>query len=134
MIIQKILVQGKQTVGRNSLAVKCSFGSGKSGCIGTVYNNTRFRSKSGHDWIVPLSWGGFFAFSNGAMLTQKKQLFSEFTKCEKDCNVVKTCEELLKGQLIEAINENFILEFKDDLMNYDSVSLTALVLIVPGPL
>ena len=28
---------------------KCSFGGGKSGYLGTVYNNTSFRAKTGHD-------------------------------------------------------------------------------------
>ena len=58
----------EKELGRNSLAVKCSFGGGKSGCLGTVYNNTRFRANSGHDWIVPPSQGGFPTFPNDAML------------------------------------------------------------------
>ena len=114
-------------LGRNSLAVKCSVGGGKSGCLGTVYNNARFRTKPGHDWIVPASPGGFPTFPNGATLAQKKQLISEFIECEKDRKVVKICKELLKGQLIEAIDENFILEFKDDMMDYDGVSLIELL-------
>ena len=55
-------------LGRNSIAVKCSFGGDKLGCLGTVYNNTRFRAKSGHDWIVPASRGAFSTFPNGATL------------------------------------------------------------------
>ena len=42
----------ERELGRNSLAVKCSFGGGKLGCLGTIYNNTRFRAKSGNDWIL----------------------------------------------------------------------------------
>ena len=55
-------------LGRNSIAVKCSFGGGKLRCLGTVYNNTRFRANSGHDWIVPASRGAFSTFPNGATL------------------------------------------------------------------
>ena len=33
----------------------------------------------------------------------------------------------LKGQLIEAIGENFILEFKDDMMDYNDVPLIELL-------
>ena len=108
-------------LGRKSIAVKCSFGGGKSGCLGTVFNNTRLRAKSGHDWIVPASRGDFPTFPNGATLAQKKQLISEFIECKNDHKVVKICEELFKGQLIEAIDENFSLEFKDDMMDYDDV-------------
>ena len=63
----------EKEMGRNALAVECSFGGGKSGCLGTVYNNTRFKAKAGHDWIVP-------AF------------ISEFIECEKDRKTVKICE------------------------------------------
>ena len=90
----------EKEMGRNSIAVKCSFGGGKMGCLGTVYNNTRFRAKSGHDWIVPASRGAFPTFPNGATLAQKKQLISEFIECKKDRKTAKICEELLKGQLM----------------------------------
>ena len=117
----------EKELGRNSLAVKCSFGGGKLGCLGTVYNNTRFRTRSGHGWIVPPSQGAFPSFLINALLAQKKQLISEFIECEKDCKVAKTCEELLKGQLIEYINKNFILELKKDMMDYDGVTLIELL-------
>ena len=68
----------EKELGTNSLAVKGSFGSGKSGCLGTVYDNTRFRTKSGHDWIVPSSRGAFPTFPIGSTLAQKKQLIVEF--------------------------------------------------------
>ena len=71
--------------------------------------------------------GAFPTFPNGATLAQKKQLISEFIGCEKDRKVVKICKELLKGQLIKAIDENFILEFKDDMMDYDGVPLIKLL-------
>ena len=112
----------EKELGCKALAVKCSFGGCKSGCFGTIYNNTRFKAKSGHDWIVPTSQGGFPIFPNGATVGQKK-LISDFIEREKDRKVVKLCEELLKGQLIESINDNFILELKDDMLDYDDVSL-----------
>ena len=61
----------EKELGRNALAVKCSFGGEKSGCLGTVYNNTRLKAKSGHDWIVPPSQGAFPTFPNGATLGQR---------------------------------------------------------------
>ena len=122
----------EKEMGSNSIVVKCSFGGGKLGCLGIVYNNTRFRAKSGHDWIVPASRGAFPTFPNGATLAQKKQLISGFIECEKDRKVVKTCEDLLKGQLIESIDKNFILELKDDMvMNYDVVTLIELCTQAP---
>ena len=121
------LETAEKELGCNSLAVKCSFGGGKLGCLGTVYNNTRFRTRSGHGWIVPPSQGAFPSFLINALLAQKKQLISEFIECEKDCKVAKTCEELLKGQLIEYINKNFILELKKDMMDYDGVTLIELL-------
>ena len=113
----------EKEMGRNALAVECSFGGGRSGCLGTVYNNARFKAKAGHDWVVPSSRGAFPIFPNNASIAQKKQLISEFIESEKDRKTVKICEELLKGQLIEAVDENFILELKDDMMDYDGVTL-----------
>ena len=49
----------EKELGRNALAVKFSFGGGNLGCLGTVYKNTRIKAKPGHDWIMPLSQGGF---------------------------------------------------------------------------
>ena len=71
---------------------------------------------------VPIS-GAFPIFPNGATVAQKKKLISGFIKHKKDRKVVKTCEELLKGMLIEFINENFILELKEEMMDYDGVTL-----------
>ena len=40
----------------NALTAKVSFGGGKKGCLGTVYNNVKFRVESGGiDWVVPAS-------------------------------------------------------------------------------
>ena len=80
-----------------------------------------------HNWIVPPSRGGYPTFPNGTTLVQKKQLIYEFIECKKDCKVVKTCEELLKGKLIEAIDENFILKFRKNMMDYDGVPLIELL-------
>ena len=60
----------EKELGCNALAVKCSFGGGNSGCLGAVYNNTRFKTKSGHDWTVPPSQGALPIFLNGATVAQ----------------------------------------------------------------
>ena len=100
----------EKKLGRNALAVKCSFGGGDSRCLGIVYNNPRFKAKSGHNWMVPLLQGAFPIFPNDATLTQKKQLISEFIEREKDRKSVKTCKEILKRMLMDFLNENFVLQ------------------------
>ena len=62
----------EKEMGRNALAVECSFGGGKSGCLGTVYNNTRFKAKAGHDWVVPASRGVFPIFPGGGTLARPR--------------------------------------------------------------
>ena len=74
----------------NALAIKYSFGGGKSGCRGTVYNNTRFKAKSGHGWIVSQS-------PTVQHSCKETQLNSEFIERKKDRKAVKTCKEILKG-------------------------------------
>ena len=54
-------------------------------------------------------WGGFSHLPHQRVARTEKQLISEFIECEKDGKVVKVCEELLKRQLIESIDKNFIL-------------------------
>ena len=112
----------KKELSHNALAFKCSFGGGDSGCPGIVYNNPRFKAKSGHDWVVYPCCSGPSP-SSPMMQRQKKQLISEFIEREKDRKIARTCEELLKGILIDSINETFILELKDDMMDCDGVCI-----------
>ena len=58
---------------------------------------------------------------------RKNQLISELIECKKDCKVVKICEELPKGNFIESIGENFILELEDDMRDQGGVTLIDLL-------
>ena len=72
---------------------------------------------------MPATQGAFFTFPSGADDDTKKQIIAKFLKDEYDIQVVDTVEELLKNQLIEAIDEDYILELKEGISEYSGVSL-----------
>ena len=65
----------------NALTAKVSFGGGKKGCLGTVYNNVKFRVESGGtDWVVPASQGAYPTFPANSTNDQKKILLQNYIK------------------------------------------------------
>ena len=88
-----------------------------------VYKNAKFRVEAGEDWVVPASQGAFPTFPLGADDNTKRKLIAEFLKSEYDIQVVEVVEELLKNQLIEAVDEDYILELKEGISEYSGVSL-----------
>ena len=72
---------------------------------------------------MPKSQGAFPSFPLGADDNIKRKLIAEFLQTEYDIQVVKTVEELLKNQLIEAVDEDYILELKEGISEYSGVSL-----------
>lgn len=57
----------------------------------------------------------------------KEKEISEFIEREKGIKTVEATEELVKGMFIEAINEDYVVEFKEDLREYDGVTLLELL-------
>ena len=94
----------------NLLTLKVSFGGGDSGCLGVVFNNAKFHAETGETWIVPQSQGAFPNISSQATEQEKKIAISEYMIEEYNIKVVKAMEELLKNQLIAAVDEGYILE------------------------
>ena len=88
----------------NALTAKVRFGGGKKGSLGIVYENAKFRIKSGGtDWTVPASQGAYPAFPANATDHEKKAIISNFILDEYDLKVFEAAGDLLKNQVIEAI-------------------------------
>ena len=111
----------------NALTAKVSFGGGKKGCLGVVYSNAKFHVESGHDWIVPQSQGAFPFFPPQATDDEKKKIIAKFLQDEHDIQVVDICEELLKKQLVGAVNEDYLLELKEGISEYSGVPLRDII-------
>ena len=112
----------------NALTAKVNFGGGKKGSLGVVYENTKFRIESGGtDWVVPAEQGAYPTFPANATDDEKKALISEFIRDEYDRKVVEAVEDLLKNQVIEAIDEDYILELKEGRSGYSGITLLAIL-------
>ena len=83
---------------------------GGRGCLGIIYNNSKFKADAGVKWVLPQLQGTYPAFPSGATLEEKKKPISEFIKSEMGLKTAKVCKELLKGMHIKPVDENFILE------------------------
>ena len=108
----------------NALTAKVRFGGGKKGSLGVVYENAKFRIESGGtDWVVPAEQGSYPTFPDDATDDEKKGIISEFIQDEYDRQVVDAVEDLLKNQVIEAVDEDYILELKQGRSGYSGVTL-----------
>ena len=78
-------------------------------------------------WTVPNSQGAYPTFATNATEDQKKKEISEFIKREKGVKTVEATEELLKGNLIKAINKGYVVELKEGLCKYNGRILLELL-------
>ena len=105
--------QLEEELADNAMTAKVRFGGGKKGCLGVVYENAVFRIESGDiNWEVPESQGACPTFHPNVTNDEKRAAISEFILNEHDILVVKAVEELLKNQLLEAVNEDYLVELK----------------------
>ena len=95
--------------------------------MGIVYSGATFLAGAGEAWTVPNSQGAYPIFAPNATEDQKKKEISEFIEREKGIKTVEATEELLKGMFIEAIDEDYVVELKEGLREYDGVTLLELL-------
>ena len=117
----------EQELGRNALAIKVPFGGGKKGCLGVVYSDAKYLAEAGHAWTVPASQGTYPTFPTGATDQEKKAIISKFIQDEKGIKTVEQVEELLKNMFVAAIDEDYIVELKQGLSEYDGRTLRELL-------
>jgi hypothetical protein len=116
-----------QELGRNALGIQVPFGGGKRGCLGLVYSQQKFQAEANHEWSVPESEGAYPNFAADATEDDKKKEISQFIEREKGIKTVEATEELLKGMFIEAIDEDYVVELKEGLREYDGRTLQELL-------
>ena len=117
----------EQELGRNALAIKVPFGGGKRGCLGVVYSDAKYLAETNHAWTVPASQGTYPTFPAGATDQEKKAIISQFIQDEKGIKTVEKVEELLKNMFIAAIDEDYVVELKQGLSEYDGRTLRELL-------
>ena len=123
---EKVELMEKE-LGRNALAIKVPFGGGKRGCLGTVYSDAKFLADAGTTWVVPDTEGAYPTFEANATESEKKKSIANFIEREKGIRTVEVVEELLKGQFLEAIDEDYVVELKEGVREYDGRKLRDLL-------
>jgi len=117
----------EQELASNALTMKVSFGGGKKGSLGLVFSAAKYLAEAGQDWIVPASEGPFPLFTPNMTDLQKKARIADYLVKEYDLKVVTSGGHLLKNQFLDAVPEEYILELKQGLSEYNDVSLLDLL-------
>jgi len=74
-------------------------------------------------WVVPESRGMFPSFPMGLTDDDKRTLILEFVRQEEHIKRAKKMEILLRNQIIKAVHDYYIMELKDNFMEYDKRSV-----------
>ena len=107
---------------RNALSSKSPFGGGKHGHLGACMDAPTYSiTTGGVNWTVPESAGMFPFFPPGATDDTKKQIIAEFVRDETGIKVTDATINLLRNQLIEAVDEDYYMELYDNLFRYDRI-------------
>ena len=117
----------EQELACNTLTAKVHFGGGNRGCLGVVYTNAKYLNKTGVTWTVPASTDAYPTFATNAINDEKKLAISEFIRDEHGIKVVDAVQELLKNQLIDAIDEDYILELRQGIQECNGCTLINLL-------
>ena len=117
----------ERELGINALAVEVPFGGGNRGCLGLVYSAAKFLAEAGEAWDVPESEGAYPIFQANATENDKKRTISAHIKREKGIKNAKCCERLLINQLLACVDNDYLLELKDGMRQYQGRTLRELL-------
>ena len=107
---------------RNALSSKSPFGGGNHGHLGSCMDEMLYTIETNGDkWSVPPTAGMFPMFPAGADDDYKKRLIAEFVRDETGIKTAETTINLLRNQLLEAIDEDYYMELYDNIYRYDRI-------------
>ena len=105
---------------RNALSSKSLFGGGNHGHLGACMDALTYSIETGGvNWTVPDSAGMFPLFPAGATDDRKKQIIAKFVRDETGIKVTNATVNLLRNQLIEAVDKDYFMELYDNLFRSD---------------
>ena len=111
----------------NAIAINYMFGGEIHGHLGYVQQPAIYHTGAGQAWTVPTSGGMYPTFSDGATDDKKKREVAEFINRETHIKIAELVEELLKNQLLKAVNEEYIMELRQGVFQYDGVTTSELL-------
>ena len=101
---------------RNALSSKSPFGGGGHGHLGAVMDSVNYTIETGGaTWFIPATAGMFPTFQTGANDNEKKRAVAEFVRDETGIKIADTTINLLRNQLLEAVDENYYTELYDNI-------------------
>ena len=81
----------------------------------------------GQAWTVPTYGGMYPTFSVGATDEENKREVAEFINRETHIKIAELVEELLKNQLLKAFSEEYIMELRQGVLQYDVMTTSELL-------
>ena len=112
---------------RNAIAIKSTFGGKKHGHLGSLQRPAVYHTEAGQAWTIPSSGGMYPTFSVEANDDEKKREVVEFINRKTHIKIAKLVKELLKNQLLKAVSEEYIMELREGVLQYDDVSTSELL-------
>ena len=114
--------QLREELYRNALSSKSPFGGGNHGHMGAVMESMTYTIETnGATWNVPATSGMFPTFPPNASDALKKRRIAEFVHDETGIKTNKCTTNLLRNQLLEAVDEEYYMELYDNIFRYDRI-------------
>ena len=108
---------------RNALSSKSPFSGGNHGHLGACMDIVTYTIKTGGAaWTIPVSGGMFPNFPARADDDEKKRIIAEFVRDESGIKIAEATINLLRNQLLEAVDEDYYMELYDSVYRYDRIN------------
>ena len=82
-----------------------------------------YQTEAGQPWTIPATTGVYPVFPAQATDDQKKRITNDFLKREKGIKVAKAVTQLLRKQLLDAIDEEYVMELRHPIFKYERVAV-----------
>ena len=112
---------------RNAITIKSTFGGKKHGHLRSIQRPAVYQTEAGQAWTILTSGGMYPTFSVKATDEEKKREFAEFINRETHINIAELVEELLNNQRLNAVSEEYYMELRQGMLQYDGVSTSDLL-------
>lgn len=111
---------------RNALSSKSPFGGGNHGHKGACTAPATYAIETGGAaWTIPATRGILPTFPTGSTDDQKRVIIAEFVRDETGIKTAEVTINLLRNQLLAAVDEEYYMELYDDVFRYDRVEPAA---------
>ena len=95
--------------------------------MGSVYSAAKYLAEAGVAWDIPESKGAYPIFAAHATENDTKRTMSAHIKQEKGTKTTKSCKRLLINQLLANVNNDYLLQLKDGMREYQGQTLRELL-------